>query len=77
MIKYNNIKLVYTCPAAPILGIQLDRAYKILKRNGDLFITDGNTEIKIDEFLLKMLFTPQECEWTRVDFSEKTKTNKK
>jgi hypothetical protein len=70
MIKYNDVRLVYTCAAAPILGIQLDRSYRILKKNDVLFVTDGNAEIEIDEFVLKMLFTPTECEWNKVNFSD-------
>ena len=76
MLKYNEIRLVYTGAPAPILNIQLDRIYRILKSNDIIYITDGNAEIKIDESVLKMLFTPKECDWNKVDFTDEVKETK-
>jgi len=76
MIKYNEIKLVYTCPAAPPDGIYMDRTYTIGKDNKGFFFTDGNyiEYVKeIDLWYIKMLFTPNGVIWGNVDFSDEVK----
>ena len=76
MIKYNEIKLVYTCPAAPPDGIYMDRIYTIGKDNKGFFFTDGNyiEYVKeIDLWYIKMLFTPQKVSWSDVDFKDEVK----
>ena len=76
MIKYNEIKLVYTCPAAPPDGIYMDRTYTIGKDNKGFFFTDGNyiEYVKeIDLWYIKMLFTPQKVSWSDVDFKDEVK----
>jgi hypothetical protein len=77
MINYSLVKIVYDSPPAPPEGMYMDRIYSIFKINDDIYITDGNAEIKIDEFLLKMVFVPKNnVQWKDVDFSEETKTKK-
>ena len=76
MIKYNEIKLVYTCPAAPPDGIYMDRTYTIGKDNKGFFFTDGNyiEYVKeIDLWYIKMLFTPQKILWDEVYFNDEVK----
>lgn len=71
MINYKEVRLVYDSPAAPPEGIYMDRIYSIFKKYGKLYITDGNAEIEIDEFLLKMVFSlNNKIKWDDVDFSD-------
>jgi len=78
MIKYNEIKLIYTCSAAPPDGIYMDRTYTIGKDNKGFFFTDGNyiEYVKeIDLWYIKMLFSPQDkkISWDDVDFKDEVK----
>ena len=78
MIKYNEIKLVYTCPAAPPDGIYMDRTYTIGKDNKGFFFTDGNYIEYVKEndlWYIKMLFIPQDkkISWNDVDFKDEVK----
>ncbi len=73
MIKYNEVKLTYTCAAAPPLGLHMDRIYTIGKDNKGFFFTDGNYIEYVkqsDLWYIKMLFSPKDCNWEDVDFSD-------
>ncbi len=72
MMKFNEVKLIYTCPAAPPDGIYMDRIYRINKDNKGYFFTDGNYVEYVQEkdiWYIKMLFSPQDISWKDVDFS--------
>jgi len=79
MIKYNEVKLTYTCPAFPPEGIFMNRSYRIVKKDNILFVTDGNKDTLMEELLIKMLFSPQEKDitWINVDFKEEIVPKKK
>ena len=73
MIKYTDVKLIYTCPAAPPLGLYMDRIYTIGKDKKGFYFTDGNYMEYVkdsDIWYIQMLFSPKNCDWVDVDFSE-------
>jgi len=76
MVKFNEVKLFYTCPAFPPDGIDMSKIYTIEKDNNGFYFTDGNyiKYVKDDElWYIKMLFTPQNVSWEVVDFSDEIK----
>lgn len=77
MVKYNEIKIKYDSAPMPPMGIFLDRVYTVFKKYENLYITDGNAEIKISENLIKMLFCIQnkDLTWKDIDFSDKKVEN--
>ena len=73
MIKYTDVKLTYTCSAAPPENLYMDRIYTIGKDNKGFFFTDGNYIEYVkqsDLWYIKMLFSPKDCNWEDVDFSD-------
>lgn len=72
MVKFNEVKLSYTCPSFPPDGISMDKAYSINKDSKGFFLTDGKyVEYVNDLSYVKMLFTPNgDVKWEDVDFSE-------
>jgi hypothetical protein len=78
MVKYNNVKAIWTSPACPCDGIYMDRIYSIFKKNGKLYITDGNAEIAFDEFCITNFLSPKDNDiiWKDVDFSDEVKQSK-
>lgn len=73
MIKYTDINLIYTSPCFPPDGIKLNKIYKIIKENDDLFVKTGDEKIQLEETLIKMLFEPKGVKWGDVDFKEEVK----
>lgn len=79
MVKYNEIKLSYTCFAYPPENIHMDRVYSIGKDSKGFYFTDGDyvQHVKDDElWFIKMLFTPNDVDWSEVDFEDKVKLSK-
>ena len=79
MIKYNEVKLTYTCAAAPPPGLYMDRIYTIGKDKKGFYFTDGNYMEHVkdsDIWYIQMLFSPQNCDWVDVDFSEEKEKEK-
>lgn len=73
MVKFTDVKLTYTCPAAPPEGLFMDRIYTIGKDNKGYYFTDGNYIEYVQEkdlWYIKMLFSPKDCNWEDVDFSD-------
>jgi len=73
VIKYNKVKLSYTCPSFPPENIHIDRVYRIEKDEKGFFITDGNYVEYVkdsDLWYIKMLFSPSGILWQDVDFSD-------
>jgi hypothetical protein len=68
MVKFNEVKLSYTCFAFPPDGVHIDKVYNIIKKENRLYFTDGIVEIEGEEKYIKMLFTPNGVEWKDVDF---------
>jgi hypothetical protein len=73
MVKYSDVKLFYSCPAACPIGIFMDRSYVIKKDLKGFYFTDGNYEEYADIDYIKMLFSPQGITWDKVDFSDEKK----
>jgi hypothetical protein len=48
-MKYSEITLIYTSPAHPPDGIVMDKAYRLLKKDGKFYFTDGTTEFEGEE----------------------------
>lgn len=71
MIQFKDVKLTYTCPAAPPDNVFMDRIYTLSKDTQGLCFTDGNYVEYTDESYIKMLFSPKDTSWEKVDFSEK------
>jgi hypothetical protein len=67
MIKYNDVKAVWDSAACPPNGIFMDRIYSVLKKNGKLYITDGNFEYEFDEFCITTFLSPKDTEITWKD----------
>lgn len=78
MVKYNEVKLSYSCPAFPPDGVDMSKAYNIIKKDDKFYFTDGVTEFEGDLEYIKMLFTPNgnKIDWKDVDFSEKLNVSK-
>ena len=81
MIKFNEVKLTYNCPAAPPEDVFMDRIYRIGKDEKGFFFTDGNYVeyvLEGDLWYIKMLFSPndKDVKWEDVDFSEEVKVSK-
>ena len=77
MINYTNVILQYSCPASCPEGIYLDRSYRFVKKESPtapLFITDGNYTVEMNEFMYTMLFTPKQCTWSEISFTETLET---
>lgn len=80
MIMFNEVKLIYICPAAPPEGVFLDRIYSIKKDQKGFYFTDGNYVEYVKEedlWYIKMLFSPKDTDWNEVDFEEQIKPFKK
>lgn len=79
MIKYSNVKLIYTCPACVPENIYLNRSYTIGKDEKGFYFTDGNYIEHAEEWYIKMLFSPQgkDITWESVDFTEEAIIKKK
>lgn len=76
MIKYNEVKLTYTCAAAPPPNLYMDRIYTIGKDKKGFFFTDGNYVEYVEDknlWYIKMLFSPKDFKWEDVDFSDEVK----
>jgi len=72
MVKFNEVKLSYTCAAFPPDGVSMEKAYSIIKKGDKFYFTDGVTEFEGNENCIKMLFTPiGNIKWDDVDFKEK------
>lgn len=76
MLKFTDIKLTYTCPAAPPEKVFMDRIYTLNKDEKGLYFTDGNYVEYADESYIKMLFSPKDTIWDKVDFTEKVEVIK-
>ena len=72
MINYNKTQAVWTSGACPPEGVYMDRSYSILKKNDNLYITDGNIELLFDKFCITTFLSPQnkDVTWEQVDFSD-------
>ena len=60
MMKYNEVKLTYTCPAAPPPGLYMDKIYTIGKDKKGFYFTDGNYMEHVkdsDIWYIQMLFS--------------------
>lgn len=79
MIRYSEVKAIWTSGASTPEGLHMDRIYSIGNKNGKFFITDGNMEYDFDEFCITTFLSPKdkEIDWKDVDFSNETKTSKK
>lgn len=81
MTNFKDIKLQYTCPAAPPEGINVSSTYMVNKDSKGFYFTDGNLckYVKDDEiWLIKMFFTPIGVSWDEVSFKiESEDKNKK
>ena len=78
MVKFNEVKLVYTCPAFPPENVHMDKTYTIGKDNNGFFFTDGIYIEYVKEndlWYIKMLFSPQDkkISWDDVDFKDEVK----
>jgi len=74
LVKFNEIKLSYTCSAYPPEGIYMDKLYRIIKKEDKFYFTDGVVEFEGNEQYIKMLFSPNsEVKWEDVDFKDETK----
>ena len=76
MIKFNEVKLTYTCFAAPPENVYMNRIYRIGKDVKGFFFTDGNYIEHVKEndlWYIKMLFTPNDVPWGEVDFNDSIK----
>lgn len=72
MTNYTEIKIIYNSPCYPPEGITMNKTYAIIKKDNVFYITDNETEIPIEEQVIKMLFVPQgDIEWDEVDFENK------
>lgn len=79
MVRFSEVKLIYTCPAAPPENIFMDRIYTISKDKKGFFFTDGNYIEYVEDknlWYIKMLFSPKDFKWEDVDFSEEVKVSK-
>lgn len=76
MVKFNEVKLIYTCSALPPDGIFMNRIYHIVKKEDKFYFTDGVAEFEGTEEFIKMLFTPNGVEWSEVDFENGVKLTK-
>ena len=79
MTKFNEVKLLYTCPSFPPEWVHMDRVYSIDKNDKGFFLTDGVSIEVIEEDQLefiKMLFTPKDVDWSEVDFENEVKIEK-
>lgn len=77
--KYNDIKLVYTCPAACPADIFVDRLYTLQESDSAFVLTDGNYTKKFNKdelWYIKMLFSPKETTWESIEKVEKTELTK-
>jgi len=80
VVKFDKVKLSYTCAANPPENIYIDRSYSIGKDNEGFFFTDGDyvQYVKDDElWFIEMLFTPTNVEWSEVDFKEEVEVETK
>jgi len=78
MVKFDEVKLFYTCFANPPEGVYMNKVYRIIKKDGKLYFTDGTTEFVGEEEYIKMLFSPQDVKisWEDVDFTDEVKITK-
>jgi len=77
VVKYSEIKATWTSPAAPSENMYLDRIYSILRKNGKLYVTDGNADIEFDEFCITHFLSPNnDIQWNEVDFTDEVKESK-
>jgi hypothetical protein len=67
----------WTSGAACPDGIYIDRIYHLLIKNGKIYFSDGNLEMKIEVEALKNIFTPNDYNWEDVDFNIEVKVIKK
>ena len=74
MVLFTDVKLTYTCPATPPENVFMDRIYSLNKDEKGLYFTDGNYVEYADESYIKMLFSPKDTNWDKVDFTEKVET---
>ena len=74
MIKYTDIKLIYTSGCFPPEGLKVNKVYTVIKKNDNLFVKTGDEEIQLEESLIKMLFTPKDADWVDVNFKDEIKT---
>lgn len=74
MIKFDEIKMIYTCASAPPQGVFMNRLYTIGKDSKGFYFTDGNyvEHVKDNLDYLKMLFSlhDKNLTWKDVDFGE-------
>lgn len=72
MVKYSEIKIVYASAPMPPEGVLLGIAYTIIKRHNNLYITDGNAEIRMSQKMIKMLFKikDKDLTWDDIDFND-------
>ncbi|HEY8888945.1 MAG TPA: hypothetical protein VIM70_01625 [Clostridium sp.] len=77
MIRFDKVKLSYTCYAFPPSGIHMDKVYHIVKKEDKLYFTDGVLEFEGEEDYIKMLFTPKNIKWEDVEFADEVKIEKK
>ena len=78
MVNFNEVKLIYSCPAFPPENVHMDKTYTIGKDNKGFFFTDGIYVEYVKEndlWYIKMLFSPRDkkISWDNVDFSDKVK----
>jgi len=78
VVKYNEVKLSYTCAAFPPDGVKMDKVYFITKKQDKLYFTDGFSEFEGEEDYIKMLFSPSgNMQWKDVNFKEDGKKDTK
>lgn len=78
MVKFNEVKLSYTCASFPPDGVKMDKLYHIINKDGKFYFTDGVTEFEGGESYIKMLFTPSgDIQWKDVNFKEEVKKDTK
>lgn len=80
MVKFDKVKLSYTCSASPPNNVRMDRSYSMGRDDKGFFFTDGNYIEHVKEsdlWYIKMLFTPNGMEWKDVVFDDKVKQDVK
>lgn len=67
IVKLEDVNFKYTCAAYPPDWISMNSTYKVLKDDNGIGFTNGVGIIYAELWFIKMLFTPTNSTWEKVE----------